>query len=456
MRIVDRSVPAMAALVLLSPLIISVPEVGVGVAFTPPAVQLIKDIRSGPAGARAHRLVILGDRLFFAANDGIHGSELWSSDGTRTGTAMVKDIWPGPAGSSIRRLTDVGGTLYFRARDPSHGWELWKSDGTGPGTLLVKDIRPGTGDSSFSNFAAIGSTLYFAAGPCTTIDCDPNSLWSSDGTEAGTALVKRFPRQAQLLKVVGTTLYFSADDGVHGLELWKSDGTEAGTVMVKDIIPGEFGSQPNGLAALGGALYFAASGSSNNTLWRSDGTEAGTLMISDVEACCSPLRAAGGLLYFQGDGNTGGYELWRSDGTAPGTFMAKDIAPGEAGSFPEDLTDVGGTLYFTTDVSQIESESPFALWKSDGTETGTVMVKDISASYLRDVGNGLYFDGYESQFGAELWRSDGTSVGTVMVADLNAGRASSSPRGMCDFRGAVFFNAYTPETGRELWSFLPQ
>ena len=43
---------------------------------------------------------------------------------------------------------------------------------------------------------------------------------------------------------IGSTTYFTADDGVHGVELWKSDGTAAGTVLVKDINPGSAGSDP--------------------------------------------------------------------------------------------------------------------------------------------------------------------------------------------------------------------
>ena len=120
--------------------------------------------------------------LFFGADDGTTGRELWKSAGTDAGTVVVKDIRPGPSSSfpdQATSLTDVGGALFFTASDGTTGFELWESDGTAAGTVQVKDIWPGP----------LGS----------------------------------FPFS---LTDVGGTLFFSASDGTNGLELWKHETNE--------------------------------------------------------------------------------------------------------------------------------------------------------------------------------------------------------------------------------------
>ena len=81
--------------------------------------------------------------LFFIANDGIRGEELWKSDGTAAGTVLVRDIVSGIGGSLPSNLVNVSGTLYFTAANSVGGRELWKSNGTAAGTVRVKDISPG-------------------------------------------------------------------------------------------------------------------------------------------------------------------------------------------------------------------------------------------------------------------------------------------------------------------------
>jgi ELWxxDGT repeat protein len=305
----------------------------------------------------------VGGTAFFINRDPTHGRELWRSDGTREGTKLVRDIKPGtgnmtngwywrPAG-----LTNVGGTLYFAADDGTHGTELWRSDGTAAGTRLVRNIYPSDGSSDPYGFTNIAGTLFFRADDGT----HGTELWRSDGTAAGTTLVRDINQQPSYegndsrpawLTNVGGTLYFTADDGTHGEELWRSDGTAAGTTLVREIVPAWLCCGPESLTNVGGTLYFNADDGTNGLeLWRSDGTAAGTVKFLDLfpsagEAPSVPT-GVGGTLFFSAVDGGHGRELWRSDGTDAGTRVARDINPGAPSSHPGNLTNLAGTLFFT-------------------------------------------------------------------------------------------------------------
>jgi len=93
-----------------------------------PVISIVADINDKAVSSSSGGWVSIGSYTYFAHDDGIHGNELWRTDGTLAGTSLVADIVPGSESSNIQNLTDVGGTLYFRAEDPIHGSELWKSD----------------------------------------------------------------------------------------------------------------------------------------------------------------------------------------------------------------------------------------------------------------------------------------------------------------------------------------
>lgn len=132
--------------------------------------------------------------VFFWGNDPIHGNELWKSDDTSSGTVLVRDINPGvansvpsqPGGPVVPGTVAPDGTMYFTANDGSHGSELWKTDGTTAGTVLVDDLNPGAGDSNPTNLVWSLGRLFFAA----TTPAAGNELFESDGTAAGTRLVR--------------------------------------------------------------------------------------------------------------------------------------------------------------------------------------------------------------------------------------------------------------------------
>ncbi len=163
----------------------------------------------------------------------------------------------------------MNGTLYFQATDGTNGSELWKSDGTSAGTLLVRDINPGLGDSRSRYLTNVNGTLYFRA----TDGSSGSELWKSDGTSAGTVQVRDLlpgltgSLPSSLTNVNGR-LYFAASDGTSGMELWSTDGTSAGTVRASDINPGAGNSNPGQLLNLNGTVYFAADNGTGSELWQ--------------------------------------------------------------------------------------------------------------------------------------------------------------------------------------------
>ncbi len=347
---------------------------------------MVKDIRPGPrpcaASKRACRgqgassypseLTAVGKTLYFTADDGMHGVELWRSNGTARGTRMVKDIRPGKASTGLGSFAAVGRTLYFTANDGIHGEELCRSNGTARGTRLVKDISPGPDTSFIQQLTDVAGALFFVV--------DGHQLWRSDGTATGTVLLKELGLSKIGLTAVGSVLYFPADDGIHGEELWRSDGRPAGTRMVADINatpppPAQQGSGPFWLTDVAGTLLFTATDGTHYGVWRSDGTEAGTALVK--QGVGFDLTAVGRTLYF-----TSGFSgslLWRSNGTEAGTIPLTNVGPTPEGDgFYPQLTGVGRTLFF------VRNEMFGTLLRTHGTLSGTKLLPGQSPPRVAD------------------------------------------------------------------------
>lgn len=173
------------------------------------------------------------------------------------------------------------------------------------------------------------------------------------------------------------------------------------------------------------------------------------------------FTAVGNTLFFTAWDSQNGMELWKTDGTEQGTVLVKDVRPGRLSSHPRDLVAMGNALYFPA----FTEETGIELWRSDGTEEGTTLVKDIYPGDVYDeygnrvklrapkvIGGNLYFAAEDGAHCMEPWQSDGTAEGTFMIKDINKGKACSHPTNFTGYNGKIYFVAYDPATGRELWT----
>jgi ELWxxDGT repeat protein len=370
------------------------------------------DLNSGSGSSNPSNLTVGSNILYFTANDGSTGSQLWKSDGTVANTTRLTNINPGNFNPA--NLTVFNNKLYFSANDGSKGTELWVYDGTQ--AQIVSDINPNSGSSNPSN-----------------------------------------------LTVVGNKLFFTADDGTNGQELWQYNGTTS--AIVKDIYPGVNSSNPFNLTNVNGQLFFTANNPTYGTeLWSSDGTQNGTQVIDirtgTLSSSPNNLTSMGSTLYFTANNGTSGFEVWKYQGGA--ASLVKDATTGNNSVPPEYLTAVGNTLYFVKSNDNFQAE----LWKSDGTANGTTRVKNdttqapnigVGPTDLTAVGNTLYFVTYDTTSGIELWKTDGTDNNTVLVKDISAGNNSNNqpndsvPTSLVNFNSTLYFAA-SDGSSREVWS----
>ncbi len=413
---------------------------------TSSTATLIKDIVAGTGSSYPYYFAYTGS-IFFSADNGTAGSELWVSDGTGPNTVMVKDINSATDSNVYSSIATSTGFL-ISANDGVKGQELWKTDGTSLGTVMLSDILSGASGSYPQFLGKVGINYFFSAND----NVNGTELWKSDGINTGnTLLLTNIEPGINGSNpyggvVMGSYLYFIAYTSANGYEVWKTNGTT--TSMLQDIYPGNFSSYPNSLTVIGSTLFFTADdGTNGNELWKSDGVTATMVKNINLSGASYPynLTNVNGVLYFTADDGVSGYELWKSDGTSAGTISPKDINSGTGASYPYNITALGSTAYFTADDGINGTE----LWKSDGTLAGTVLVKDIYTGagnssypgYLTVANSKLYFTAYEPTTGTEIYKSDGTSANTALLKDIRSGSGSSNASNLTNLNETIYFSA---------------
>ena len=372
---------------------------------------------------------------------------------------LVKDINPNTADSEPRNFSKIGDKAFFVAEAQGSGIELWTTDGTEAGTVLLKDIDAGNGQGVSGDVEVLelnGNAIFSAN--------DGNAgteLWISDGTTAGTNLLKEihgsptagngsFPKY---LTKMGNEIFFNASDkfaGVYNEELWKTDGTAAGTVMVKEINTSTR-SRPEYLAEMNGKIYFSANDGTGKSLWATDGTEAGTVLIKSNSggADFSPkyITKMGNEIFFSGYDSGNNTELWKSDGTTAGTVLVADLATGAGAASNPSNFTIVGNTLF------FKANAGGGFWKTDGTAAGTAQVLNtFNTIYeMLSFNDELYFVADDGSDGTELYKLSALTGSPELVKDINIAGSGLSNNAYLAIHGSKLFFKANNGTGNKLW-----
>lgn len=293
--------------------------------------------------------------IYFSGYDATNGQQLWKTDGTLPNTSLVKALKVGSVFDySINWIHPFNNSVVFAPNRGIPG-NPWISDGTAAGTVELIHLVNGNWDTSYPSGA-----IQLGAGQMIFAAYDASfhqALYSTDGTPAGTALLKDVNPGAgpgiYLFAEASNRAIFTADDGINGYELWSTDGTPGGTQIIKDISNGAAATDfdEEDFVSDGTYVYFMAQPSGQDwQLWKTDGTSGGTSLIYTFPAGSSPYNTkmitAGPYIFFTACTVAQGCELWRSDKTGAGTRLYWDLNPGAGSSEPTALLYFNNTIYF--------------------------------------------------------------------------------------------------------------
>ena len=221
---------------------------------------LVKNIKPGKASSNPAFLHNHQGELYFSADNGKYGDEVWTSQGSNNSTKIFKDINKGRSSSSPSDFTSYKSLLYFSANDGKKGQELWMTNGKAKSTERLSDINPGSKSSSPSDLLVFNHKLFFAADD----GRNGRELWRYS-IKSGTFLMVRDIRSGygvgsnpSQMTLLNNQIIFAAEGNTYGRELWISDGNHNSTQLLKDIYPGGFSSNPDDINLMAGDIYFTA------------------------------------------------------------------------------------------------------------------------------------------------------------------------------------------------------
>jgi len=447
-------------------------------------------------------LAAVGSKVFF-----LRANEIWGSDGTAGGTRLLHAFHSlQPSAAWIKA---IGGRAYFVADDGAHGMEVWASEGAPETTRRITDFGYENAVYSLQSnqIEEIGGRLVVPAP-----DGSSFRIWTVPLASAPAAPVDLCGSRCSVefgvrsLARAGARVLFPAADSVHGSEMWSTDGTPAGTQLLKDASPSSTIDAGPFYTAAGTTFYLE-----DGAFWRTDGTAEGTRRYSDkvleVPSSDSGIFAAlGGRIFFAarnsyGNPDSYGEELWTSDGKPGGTRLVTDLERSAGSSLPTHFAALGDSVFFlaceddivsgeelwkgsvsgaeplttgsnaecdsTAEIEQLvpagqhlflwlrtDDAYDGTLWATDGTAAGTRQLTTRAEEFsrgerrLQPFGNRIYWIA-TGDSGNEVWQSDGTAAGTHRAFDLP--EAAGSPIGVVPAAGLLYVLTVHPSQGPQIW-----
>jgi ELWxxDGT repeat protein len=444
---------------------------------------------SAPEGVYFHNLTVVKNSLLLTGRDFEHGAELWTSDGTSDGTYLLKDILSG-AGSSLDLSTPSSMPpahnapyAVFTANDGIHGTELWGTDGTSSGTQMLAELVTATGNSNPNHIIASHGELLFLAG----------GLWSTD-SGAHTIVDQGFA--SDIINQDGNIYYYSVSEDGNRMVPFLWDGVQGQLVPG---VPTELdiASAPiklGGSEYFFGFVYDQPLGFRSQLRKSIDGGTDSALVMEFPYILTQPYFAYQDLLYVLVPNGSGLFDLWRSNGSTEGTFIisqspvyATTAAYRQFVSYHNNVlfahpngiyvTDgsAAGTYNVENFVAELDYLAPIgalresylaygnsveagsSIWKTNGTPDGTVLVKSgIAWDFGMSVANDghAYFFGYSdaTEGRTSLWKSDGTDSGTTIIYTFEKGYSRAEITNLRIVGNKLIFTVLDSTTGQpSIW-----
>lgn len=380
-------------------------------------------------------------RVFFGADDGVHGKEPWVTDGSPGGTVLVGDVRPGPPGSNPAYFTPSANGVVFMTDDDRDVGQIRVTTARGTGGDVGATTLLAQGDDVVSIHAASLGGLALLA----TSDFDQNpQLWRSDGTIAGTVPLKQHLTLPDYISPIGDiALFVDAQN-----PLWRTDGTVEGTWIIRKWRDG-----PNGstvllrLTTVGKRVFFIVSSvyGIGAELWVSDGTKRGTQLVRDIrrgprDSEVGRLTPDGRRLVFIADDGVHGPEVWRTDGRPHGTVRLTDLPRGNIGK----LAPCGSALYF----SASRGDGAELYVRQHGRVRRVAHVAEAPRG-LTCLGDSLVFTADDGVHGRELYTLVSPRSHPILH-DLSP-TGSSNPSRLFVADGSLYFVANDGVHGTEPW-----